>query len=180
MTRCVALLRAVNVGGRKPVAMADLRRLASDLGFAEPQTLLQSGNLVFTCGDGELPHAERRLEREAAERLGLTTEVFLRTAADLDRVIARNPFPEQAAGDPARLHVVFLRRAPDRAGVESLRAAITGREVVAYGGRELYAVYPEGAGRSRLTLPLIERRLGAHGTARNWNTVLRLAAAVRS
>lgn len=172
----IALLRAINVGGRAPVAMADLRHLLTQLGLLEPQSLLQSGNLVFRSGPGTGADLERLLEAEAEKRLRLRTDFFVRTATQWKAVIASNPFRREAERDPSHLLVMFLKDVPDAGSVEALQAAITGREVVRAEGRQLYIVYPDGIGRSRLTGTLIEKKLGGRGTARNWNTVLKLAA----
>jgi uncharacterized protein (DUF1697 family) len=172
----IALLRAINVGGRAPVAMADLRHLLTQLGLLEPQSLLQSGNLVFRSGPGTGADLERLLEAEAEKRLRLRTDFFVRTATQWKAVIASNRFRREAERDPSHLLVMFLKDVPDAGSVEALQAAITGREVVRAEGRQLYIVYPDGIGRSRLTGTLIEKKLGGRGTARNWNTVLKLAA----
>ena len=174
MTRFVALLRAINVAGHQTVAMADLRDLLGDLKLANPQTLLQSGNAVFGTNRKTSRALEIALEAAASKRLGLDTPWFLRSAAEWEAIITGNPFPREAQADPARLHVVVLKGKPAPAGVRALQASITGREVVRPGARHLYITYPDGAGRSRLTNAVIERALGTSGTARNWNTVLKL------
>jgi uncharacterized protein (DUF1697 family) len=175
MTTCLALLRAVNVGGTKPVPMADLRALLADLGVIDVRTLLQSGNAVFRAS-GAAGALEARLERELAARLGVSTDVFVRTAAEWERIVEANPFRAEAKADPARFVLVTLKAKAAPKGLAALRAAIVGRERVEVRGREAYAVYPDGQGRSKLTLPLIEKHLGSRATARNWNTVLKLAA----
>jgi uncharacterized protein (DUF1697 family) len=163
----IALLRAVNVGGTGKVAMADLKRMAAELGLKSPRTLLQSGNLVFEAEDRQAEALETLLEREAQARLGLRTEFLLRTPQAWRDLIAANPFPAEAAGDPSRLLVFFMKTAPEP---EPLEAAADGLpETVRVRGREAYVVYPQGMGRSKLKLP-------ARGTGRNWNTVLKLAA----
>jgi uncharacterized protein (DUF1697 family) len=172
----VALLRGVNVGGNKLVAMADLRDLLTTLGFTDPRSLLQSGNLVFRGGTRTGAPLERWLAAETAKRLGLETHFFVRTAEEWKAVIAQNPFPEEAARDPGHLLVLFLKDAPGAGAVRALQDAITGREVVRAKGRHAYAVYPDGAGRSRMTHGLIEKVLGTRATGRNWNTVLKLGA----
>ena len=87
-----------------------------------------------------------------------------------------NPFPAEAKSDPGHLVVMCLKSAPGREAVSALQQAISGREVIRAKGREAYIVYPDGIGRSRLTTALIEKKLGTRGTARNWNTVMKLAA----
>jgi uncharacterized protein (DUF1697 family) len=176
MTTHIALLRGVNVGGNKKVAMSDLRDLLTQLGFDDPRTLLQSGNVVFRSDALTSSDLERLLDAEAEKRLGLKTEFFIRTPEEWKEVIANNPFPEEAERDPSHLVVMFLRKAPDARDVEALQAAITGREIVRAAGRQAYIVYPDGIGDSRLTITVIEKRLGTRGTGRNWNTVLKLGA----
>jgi uncharacterized protein (DUF1697 family) len=89
-----------------------------------------------------------------------------------------NPFPEEAKRDPGRLIAMCLKGKPALDAVDALRSAISGPERVQVIGRELYIVYPDGMGQSRLTTALIDRTLGVRGTARNWNTVLKLGALV--
>lgn len=170
MTTYIALLRGINVGGNKKVAMSDLRDLAARLGFEDPKTLLQSGNLVIR-GKKQATSAIEKLFRPK-----LDCEVFVRTAEEWKTIVANNPFTKEAKDDPGYLHVMCLRGAPDMSAVDSLRAAIVGREVVEVREREAYLVYPDGAGRSKLTHGLIEKKLGVQGTARNWNTTLKLLA----
>jgi uncharacterized protein (DUF1697 family) len=172
----LALLRAINLAGHQTVAMADLRELLTQLGFADARSLLQSGNLVFRTGARTSGHLERVLEAEAAKRLGLHTDFFVRTADEWKAIVTDNPFREEGTRDPAHLVVVFLKDAPDGKAVDALRAAIAGPEIVRAKGRHAYIVYPNGIGRSRLTHTLIERKLGTRGTGRNWNTVLKLGA----
>ena len=169
----IALLRGVNVGGHAKVAMADLRAMVRALGLAEPQTLLQSGNLVFRS-DAPAEALERTLEDATAERFGFEVAYFVRDAAQWSGIIAANPFPDEAKADPSHLLVQFLRTAPDAAAVAALQAAIRGPEIVRAYGRHAYIVYPDGIGRSRLASPMIEAKLGP-ATGRNWNTILKLA-----
>ncbi len=180
MTACVALLRAVNVGGTKKLPMAELKAFLERIGLKDVRTLLQSGNAVFSAAGPSGERLERLLEAEAKKRLGLETGFFVRTAAELDEAIARNPFPKEAERDPGRLVVVFLKSAPSAASVKALRAAIVGRETVHAAGRHAWIVYPDGQGTSKLTISVIERHLGTRGTARNWNTVGKLAALLSS
>jgi uncharacterized protein (DUF1697 family) len=176
MATYAAVFRAVNVAGHQLVGMAALRGLASSLGFGAPRTLLQSGNLLFESRARPAANLEALIEREAAGRLGLQTDVMVRSAADLKAVVSGNPFPSVAKEDPGHLVVVFLKQVPAVAGVQLLQGAIRGREVVQVAGRHAYITYPDGIGRSRLTMPVIERALATRGTGRNWNTVGKLAA----
>jgi uncharacterized protein (DUF1697 family) len=157
------------------VAMSDLRELATVLGLGEPRTLLQSGNLVFESDRLTGEPLERLLQVECKKRLGLETDVFVRTAKEWRALVSNNPFPDEATKDPSHLLVLFLRAAPTRKAVDALQSAIVGPERVRAVGREAFIVYPDGIGRSRLTNT--EKHMG-RGTARNWNTILKLADAI--
>jgi uncharacterized protein (DUF1697 family) len=176
MTTYIALLRGINVGGRRSVAMSDLHDWLADLGFADARSLLQSGNLVFRSNARKPAELERLLEAEAANRLKLQTDFLVRTAKDWKAVVARNPFHDEAERDPAHLVVTFLKSRPTPKNVDALQAAISGPEIFRADGRQAYIVFPAGIGNSRLTNTLIEKTLDTRGTARNWNTVLKLAA----
>ena len=176
MSSYVALLRAVNVAG-KSLAMTALREYASALGLAHPRTLLQSGNLIFRSTGKKPAELERLLEREAEKRLGVATDFLVRSERELSAIIANNPFPAAARRDPAHLLVMFLKDEPAADAISALRKAIVGRESIAADARQLYIVYPDGIGRSKLTTSLIEKKVATRGTGRNWNTLVKLAAA---
>ncbi len=175
----VALLRGINVGGRNPIAMADLRDFIKGLGFAGVQSLLQSGNLVFRSERITGDKLECLLEAETEKRWQRSIDYLVRTAQEWQSIVTRNPFPDEAENDPSHLVVLFMKQAPNAKGVAALRAAIKGPEVVRAEGKQVYVVYPAGIGRSKLTSTLIEQKLGARGTGRNWNTVLKLAAIIQ-
>jgi uncharacterized protein (DUF1697 family) len=155
--------------------MGVLRELLGTMGLVDPVTLLQSGNAVFTAREAGAK-LERQLESAIAKRFSLEIRVFTRTHTEWLSAIERNPFPEEARKDPGHLLLLALDRAPAPQSLATLRAAIPGRERVELDGRMLYAVYPDGVGHSRLTAAMIEKKLGASATGRNWNTVLKLAA----
>jgi len=156
--------------------MSDLRELVTELGFSDARTLLQSGNLVFR-GDGRSSAAlEQLLETEAGKRLGLQADFLVRSADEWKDVVARNPFPKEAERDPSHLVVMFLKSAVNPKNVSAAQAAIVGRETIRADRRQVYIVYPDGIGRSRVSNVFLEGKLGIRGTARNWNTVVKLAA----
>lgn len=160
--------------------MSALREAVAELGFGAVRTLLQSGNLVFDGNGRTSEELERRLEEQAAKRLDLQTDMFVRTAPEWKSIIARNPFAGEAKRDPGHVVLMVLRDAPNPEDVKALQAAIAGPELVRAGDKHLYIVYPAGIGRSRLTNALIEKKLSRRGTGRNWNTVLKLAALAES
>jgi uncharacterized protein (DUF1697 family) len=175
MTTYVGLLRGINVGGNKMVAMADLRELMTSLGFSDVKTLLQSGNVVFRGASKAPAKLEAILETELRKRLGLTVEFHVRTADEWRAVIEANPFDAEAKKDPSHLLVTCFKAALDNANVKALQAAITGPETLRADGRHLYMVFPDGIGNSK-AVGLVDRKLAARGTARNWNTCQKIAA----
>ena len=173
MSRHVALLRGVNVGGNKGVPMSALKGLAERLSLGSPRTLLQSGNLVFSS-TGEKPEAlERVLEQAIQADIGVTTQVCVRTAAVWDKLVQANPFPESARDDPAHLQLMAFKTPPKAGGPEAIAEVYQGPKLIALAHGHAYIVYPEGMGTSKLTPALLARHLG-QGTSRNWNTVLKL------
>lgn len=175
-TTHIALLGGINVGGHKAVAMSDLRDLLTKLGFADVRSLLQSGNLVFRSDARPDTLLERLLETETEKRLGVRADVFIRNAKEWKEVVAHNPFRQEAERDPSHLIAMFLKTAVNVKDVKALQAAISGSEIIRGDGRQVYIVYPDGIGRSRVTNTFLEGKLGTRGTARNWNTVMKLAA----
>jgi uncharacterized protein (DUF1697 family) len=175
----IGLLRGVNVGGHKSVAMSDLRNLGVALGFEDVRTVLQSGNLVFRSGKKTTTELESLCEKEARKRLGIEVVFHVRTSAEWNGIVAANPFTEEAQRQPGKLLLIALKDAPRRADVTALERAIVGREQLRAGDRHAYIVFPDGVGRSKLTTALMDRTLGKGGTGRNWNTVLKLGALAR-
>lgn len=171
--RVAGLLRAVNVGGRK-LLMADLKRIAAAAGFDAPTTLLASGNVLFGTAL-ELDEAGEVLSAAILADLGLKTDVLVRDHAQLAAVAAANPFVRQAAEAPNRLMALFLNGEP-QGDIETLRSDCVAGEELAAGPGCLYMWFPDGAGVSKMSSALVERRLKVRGTARNWNTVGKLAA----
>lgn len=176
MATAIALLRAVNVGGTGKIAMAQLRAFCEGLGLRNVRTLLQTGNLVFDTDEIAPPALEARLETAAREKLGLATDFFVRSLKDWREVLAANPFPQEAESDPSHLLLMALKGKPASSAIDALRASIQDREHIEAVGDVLFAVYPDGIGTSKLTLPRIEKALGLRGTGRNWNTAVKLAA----
>jgi uncharacterized protein (DUF1697 family) len=174
LTRFVALLRAVNVGGTGKIRMADLLALCGDLGFADAATLLQSGNVVFVA-PGAAAAVANKLAAAIEGAHGFRPEVIVRTAKEIEAAMALNPFPREAAADPSHLLVGFTAVKPGAEAASRLAAIKVARERLALAGRELYAWYPDGIGRSKVTNAVLERALGVPVTARNWTTVAKIA-----
>jgi uncharacterized protein (DUF1697 family) len=163
MTAYVALLRAVNVGGRK-LAMADLKQIALDAGLERPRTFIASGNLVFASDKAEGVVA-RILEERLEKHMGADVPVFVRTAREMDQVVGANPFSDEPG---SKVAAIFFETSPPEDLIENARGVADER--MALGEREIYVHYPSGMGTSKLRLPA-----KIVGTARNMNTVAKLA-----
>lgn len=172
MARLVALLRAVNVGGRK-LPMAELRDLCRGLGWNDATTYIQSGNVIFSA-PGKPEALEAGLEAAIQARFGLAVPVMVRNAEQWAACVNANPFPKVARDEPNRLHMVVSKSPPDPAAVEKLAERARAGETVKLAGGVLWLHYPQGAGTSKLTPSLIDRAGGSPATARNWRTVLKL------
>lgn len=176
MATSIALLRAVNLSGSSTVRMAELAAMFEALGLGPAKTLLSSGNVIFEGTGLDTGALEDLLARETIARLGLATTYFVRSVRDWRAAIAANPFADMAANEPGHLLLYALSAIPEAAAETRLAQAINGRESVRLVGAHVYACYPDGVGRSKLTLALIEKSLGVSATGRNWNTVVKIAA----
>ena len=167
MANTVAFIRGINVGGNKMLPMAELKAACESAGLTNVRTFLQSGNVLFDTTKKD----PASLIRKA---LDLDVKVITRTVDELRKVIDKNPF--KGDRNPSLLIVMFLEDTPSKEAKAALQTAHAGPEELHFAGRELFIYYPNGAGRSKLTNAVIERKLGMSGTARNWNTVTKLLA----
>lgn len=165
MPTYIALLRAVNVGGTGTLPMTELKRLCEEAGFTTVQTYIASGNVVFDSTKAEKA-VKDLLEQALLAYAGKPVQVLLRTGAELAQVLSSNPYPDAA---PNRTVAIFLDGAPAPDALDSVRGKKN--EEVALGAREIYVHYGEGMGQSKLAIPAAR-----DGTARNMNTVAKLAA----
>jgi uncharacterized protein (DUF1697 family) len=180
----VALLRGVNVGGRNRLPMADLREAVASLGHRDVATYVQSGNVVLTSDEPDPLALATALAAAVERRCGVRADVVVLTRAELARVVAGNPFPDE--DDPKHLHVVFQQDGAGPGAADAVAAAVEAARakgsqddaVVAHG--TVYLRTPGGLGRSELAAQLSlrpsERALGGPGTMRNWATTTRLLA----
>jgi len=174
-TRQVALLRGINVGKAKRIAMADLRALVEGLGGTDVKTLLNSGNVVFTAR-GSAPRFAARIESTLSDELGVTARVTVLTGAELTTVLSDNPLP-RATATPSRFLIAVPRAAADLARFKPLLQQNWGMDELALGPRAAYLWCRDGILESRLW-PAVDRALGDTITCRNWATLTKLAALV--
>jgi uncharacterized protein (DUF1697 family) len=172
MTRYVALLRGINVGGNKRIAMADLRALLSGLGYADVRTHLQSGNAVLTA-TGTPDRITAAIEERIAAELGMSVSVLVRDAAEMRRIVEANPLADVALDD-SRYVVLFLSRPLDPELVAALDPAAYAPELFRVAEREVYLWHPDGIRDAKMNKINWERRFGVVASARNWRTVTTL------
>lgn len=169
MKAYAALLRAINVGGTGKLPMSDLRALCEEAGFTGVKTYIQSGNVVFRSRLGEAS-VRTKLEKAVAAKLGKPCSVAVRTTAELDAILRRNPFPKAA---PNQVLVLFLHEEPPKDALNEVK--IPAREELELAGREVFVHFPDGMGASKLKIPFAKT-----ATGRNVNTVKKLAAMARA
>ena len=172
--RYAALLRGINVGGRKKVPMAALRELLAGLGYADVVTHLQSGNAVFAA-PGNSPRALASAITEGiAGQFGMDVKVVIRTHDEIADVIRRSPLPD-GPENPSRFFVAFLSAPPEADAAAAMQSMSFDPDQLWVSGAEAFLWCPAGAAETKLTNNFLEKRLKVTATSRNWNTVLKLA-----
>ena len=176
MPKYVALLRAINVGGHT-VRMEELRRHFAAMGFANVETFIASGNVIFDAPRAGAKTLERKIERALEEALGYKVATFLRTPKELAAVARHQPFAAaELEGEGNVLYVAFLSHEPDAEAARKLSSYADEVDDFHVSGRELYWLSRKRRGESKFSGGLLERTLGARATVRNSTTVRKLAA----
>ena len=176
----ISMLRGINVGGHNKIKMDALRALYISLKFENPQTYVQSGNVVFKSKEQDLVLIAKRIQQSIEKKFPCSLEVILRTADDLRSVIKNNPFAKQPNIDPAKLLITFLASDPGDPAREILRKQKFAPEELHAIGCELYTYFPNGIGQSKLPWPRIHKILNTPGTGRNWNSVTKMLEIVEN
>jgi uncharacterized protein (DUF1697 family) len=167
----IAMLRGINVSGRRIVRMEQLRQSCAALGFRGVETYVQSGNIIF-ADTGRSPARLSKCIGEAILRdFGFAAPVLVKTSNEMKEVIAKNPFVRQEGIDASKLHVTFLFEAAPRDGWKKLAAISSGADRFYATGREIYLYCPGGYGRTKLSNSALEKALSVEATTRNWRTV---------
>jgi uncharacterized protein (DUF1697 family) len=174
MAAIICMLRGVNVGGHNKIKMEELRALCGSLKLECAQTYVQSGNVVFLSEEKNLAVLSKRIEDAIEEKLGFRPDVVLRTAVEVRKVIAKNPFAGRKDIEPAKLLVVFLADTPAKTARDALAKFDTRGEELHFGGSELYIYFRNGQGQTKLSWPSLAKTLNSSFTGRNWNTVTKL------
>ncbi|MNB90709.1 hypothetical protein D3C75_377700 [compost metagenome] len=176
MTTYIALLRGINVGGNKIIKMLDLKAMFQSLGFANVRTYIQSGNVVFESDEGSVSLLSGVIERQIHEVFGFEVSVIIRTLAEMENVIANDPFQLSEPEEFKRWYVTFLPAEPSAEALDKLRTYENGPDKVRFVGREMYILYEVSVSQSSLFKVPFDKILGMPITARNWNTVNKLVA----
>ena len=171
MPAYIAMLRGINVSGRKIVRMEQLRQSCAALGFRGVETYVQSGNIIFADA-GRSPAQLSKSIREAILRdFGFTAPVLVKTSSEMNHAIAGNPFLKQEGIDRSKLHVTFLFEEPPKDGLKKLAALSGGPDRFCATPREIYLYCPGGYGKTKLSNSALEKALAVEATTRNWRTV---------
>ena len=170
----VALLRGVNVGSAKRIAMADLKALITSLGFGDAKTLLNSGNVVFSASPTKTRNATARIEKALTTQLGLSCRVMVLSADEVTTIIRDNPLLD-IADNPSKLHVSVLASAKEAALLDALRTQTWDPEALAIGERVAYMWCANGMIESKVAVAAA-RLVGDAVTTRNWATMLKIHA----
>lgn len=179
----IALLRGINVGGKNMIKMAELKKMFEDLGLHRVQTYIQSGNVLFESEENDNV-LRKRIEEEITVVFGLSIIVVLRTAEELKKIVADNPFSNEevaaavALSDKECLYVAMLLEEPTLEGIETLGTYQNGSDKFRMEGRDAYLLLDHSVRNSKLVNNL--HRLGGPATVRNWKTVNKLIALIHS
>lgn len=171
MKTYITMLRGINVSGQKQVRMAELKSLYESIGFADVETYVQSGNVVFESEEQDVKKLANSIETRIERTFGFSVPVLVRSADDFRRILESHPFKNE---EPVRVLVTFLYERPDPSKLEALRRYEDKVDRFAIGGQEIFLFCPGGYGRTKLSNTFFERKLGVIATTRNWKTVNRL------
>jgi uncharacterized protein (DUF1697 family) len=177
MASHIALLHSVTIGGGRRLVMAEWRAMMAAVGLKNPRTWVATGNALFDSENATIAQLEQRLEEAFARSFGRQVDTIVKTAAQWTRLVAANPFPDEAERDGTRLAVRVMRDPLDRPALERLLPYATQGERLAITHGDLWVHFAQDPTRSRLVNALTTKHQGP-GTIRNWNTVRRLGAMI--
>jgi len=172
----ISMLRGVNLGSHNRIKMDALRALYESLKLQDPQTYVQSGNVIFRTKERNTSELARKIQSAIEKKLGCCPDVILRTTDEMRKAVAANPFPEKVKDEPGKVLVTFLAAEPPGEAAAKLAELKKYPEQLRVKGREMYIYFPNGAGKSKLPWSAVEKMLKVTGTARNWNSVQAMLA----
>jgi uncharacterized protein (DUF1697 family) len=178
MVTVVSMLRGINVSGHRMINMDRLRSIYAALGFSDPRTYLQSGNVVFGAARPGRSHGDA-IERRILRDCGFDVPVAVRTVAEMTAALASNPLARRPSVDPRFLHASFLIDPLGKATLDGADLPLGAGEAAVLLGDIVYLYCPNGYGITKINNTYFERKLGVRATTRNWNTVSALEKMAR-
>ena len=179
MPAYIAMLRGINIGPHKRIKMERLRASFEELGFAQVQTYIQSGNVVFQCRKTAPASLCKKIEARLVDDFGFSVSVIVRSREEMEKVVRGNLLLKGEGIDASKLHVLFLSEAPTAAALEKLQSLTLAPDRARCRGEELYFYFPNGVSGSSLWKHPLERVVAVTATMRNWNTVNELCKMAR-
>lgn len=175
MQTIICLLRGINVSGHRPLKMAALKDMLTTMGFAEIQTYVQSGNVIFKSKLADLKELEQSIATQLEKTFGYTDiPVSCFNAEEWENILAENPFDKDPEKDSKFFHITFLNGVAEEKGKAALEAKKREGEELLCGDSVMYLYLPKGYGTSKLTNTFIESKLNVTATTRNWKTCNKL------
>jgi uncharacterized protein (DUF1697 family) len=169
MKTYISLLRGINVSGQKKILMADLKSLYEELGFTNVQTYIQSGNVVFEYKETTPAQLQEMIFEKIQIHYGFEVPNLILTSNEIEKALNNNPYK-----DIEKPYFTFLSENPEQENIDAFNSISFDNEIFELKGKVLYAHYPNGAGRAKMTNNLIERKLKVRATTRNLNTTKKL------
>lgn len=176
----IALFRGINVGSKNKILMKELKRIFEELGFENPQTYIQSGNVIFGSAEKNVAQLKSSIEAAVWRALQVDISVFVIKESDLERILKGNPFPYYGETDTAKIHVTFIEPMATEAAIAKIDPALYAPDRFYFEPDVVYIHCPNGYGKTKLNNGFFERKLKCNATTRNWNTIINLMQRVQS
>lgn len=170
----IALVRGINVGGRKIIKMDQLRESFKAMGLEKVKTYVQSGNVIFKASGKSAEILSREIQERILRDFGFSVSVIVVSPEEMNRAIKGNPFLRKKGIDASKLHVTFLSQAPERSALKALEAVPAKPDEFRHSEKAIYLHCPNGYGKTKLSNNTLERVLSVRATTRNWRTVNKL------
>lgn len=171
METYIALLRGINVSGHKMIKMDALREMFLDLNFINPQTYIQSGNVIFQDKKGKPEVLEKKITKQILNQFGFEVPVLVTGLDKLNAVLKNNPFVNDKKVDLTKLHVTLLSQVPTQIAIEKIKNGNYNSDEFILIGKVVYLFCPDGYGKTKLTNTFFENKLKVKATTRNWKTI---------
>lgn len=171
---CITMLRGVNMTGHNTIKMTRLADMFRQLGYTDAETYIQSGNIVFTCHNGDIDDVSSGIRKSVLSEFNLNIAVIIRTLDEMKKIISANPFMEEPDFDPSKMAVLFLEFRPSEEQILKVAGIDYPPDKFRINGSEIYIYCPDGFGKTKLYTNFFEAKMKVTGTARNWRTVNKL------